>query len=166
MPFKIDNYKGNTFIAEFATEGSDTAVEFELLALSYFRWNEIGLTVTQKTAPRKPDPDNRGKYIADDKMQIDLDSEAEMSRNAMRIVVALEGGEGIDWGDFEPDTLAEKAAIMMDIDAAMFINLLAVLTQRVYGMKVSTKDSESRFSVIQSNSNEGRASVKDNDLAV
>ena len=150
MTFVIKTHQHKKFFIDI-TLGEDT-VSYELEALSYMRWNEIGLMVKAETAPKIKDPNNPKKYIEDRKRQDELNAEAELLRNAMRIVVALEGGEGIEWGDDAPDTLEGKAEVFASVDTVMFLGLLTGLRNRAFGGKVTAEDADARFRRLQAES--------------
>lgn len=163
MAFSIAGNKDRTFFIDISSDHSDVVVSHELLVLSYMRWNEIGLMVTAEVAPKIKDPKNPKEYIQDVAGQRKLDAEAEMKRNAMRVVVALEGGEGIDWGKDEPESLEAKAEVLINTDPRVFLGLMTGLRNRVFGGGVSTEDSEARFLRLSGESTEGVPQSKDHD---
>ena len=150
MAFKIQDHQNKTFYVDIQTEGSEDVLSYQMLALSYNRWNEIGLMVVADEAPKIKNPDNPRELIHDANGQRALNAEAEMQRNAMRVVESLEGGEGIDWGDAPPDNLADKAQMIMDIDSVTFLGLLTGLRNRAFGAEVSSEDAQARFQRLES----------------
>ncbi len=163
MAFKIKEQQGKTFHVDIKDRNENLLASYELEALTYMRWNELGLMVIPDEAPKIKDPKNpSGKKIYDLKGQSKLDGQAEVKRNAIRLVVSLEGGEGIDWDGNEPDTLEEKADILMQIDSAVFIALLTALRNRAYGMEVTAEESTVRFQRLQNGANESVQSSENN----
>ena len=138
--FKIRQHRNNTFT--IAVTGSDGSLqgEFTLATIGYHKWNELGMMVVEDEAPLVKNPKNLNEYIPDLKAQAKLNAAAEMTRNAMRVVWALEHGEGIDWDGQEPDTLEAKAEAIQNIDATIFMSLISGLRAWLYNTNVSIKD--------------------------
>lgn len=143
--FKIKEHKQKTITVELKSAQGDVLETFELAGIGYHKWNELGLLVTTARAPKKKDPKNPEKYIEDTDAQAKLDEEANMLRNAVRLVYALENGGGIDWGDDQPDNLLDKARAFQDIDADTFTALINALHVWLYGKRVSASDAINRF---------------------
>jgi len=156
MAFPITEFKKRTFWAVVQSEDGRVIAEVELLALSYMRWNELGFLVPAPVAPVIKDPKDLTKVIPDLKKQRELDAEAEMKRNAIRLVVSLEGGSGIDWNGVEPDTLEDKADELMQVDSLVFLGLLQCLQKRIFGAGVTTEESADRFQRLQANGHAGQ----------
>jgi len=154
MAFKISEHKGENFFIVIHDNDGNQVAEYELKPLSYMRWNEIGLQVVADEAPKIKDPKNPKDYIQDLATQRRLDAEAEVMRNAMRVVESLEGGEGIDWGGNEPETLLEKAEQLQAIDVLTFNALIVGLRNWTLGKGVSAESAAQRFQRLQSESNE------------
>ncbi len=143
--FKIAEHKQKTITVELKSAQGDVLETFTLAGIGYHQWNELGLLVTTAKAPKIKDPKNPEKYIEDTERQTELDNEANMLRNAIRLVYALENGGGIDWGDDEPETLVDKAKAFQTVDADTFTALINALHVWLYGKRISATDAVERF---------------------
>lgn len=148
--FKISDYTGTTFWAILKDENGNILAEHEVMDLTIHRWNEIGLMVTAQVAQKIKNPDKPTELIADRETQARYDAEAELKRNAMRLVECLEGGGGIDWGEDDPQTLQEKAELLQQsISQHIFLGFLTILQNRVYRTRITAEDAKARFQRIQ-----------------
>lgn len=152
MAFSLKKHKDQFFTVTITIKNADGSIadsySYRLAVLSYSRWNEIGLQVVTEVAAKIRDPEADpadNKYIVDKEGQRLLNSQAETLRNAMRIVASLEGGEGIEWGDDEPDTLEEKAELFQDLDPVIFVGLLSGVRNRAFGGSVTIESAAERF---------------------
>lgn len=143
--FSITNHKGKTFKVELKDAKGNVLETFELAGIGYHYWHELGLMVTTEQAPKIKDKNSPDKYVEDITAQKALDEQANILRNAVRVVYALESGGGIDWGDKEPPDLLSKAKALQEIDADIFTALLNALQLWLFGKKVSTADEINRF---------------------
>ena len=157
--FKLAEFSNRKFIAEINTDDGEVIAEFEMMDLSYNRWNDIGFMVVPEVALKIKDPKNPTKMIEDVKQQQLNDAIAENKRNAMRIVESIEGGSGIDWGGLGAEnleTLEQKAMFFMDkLDTPIFLGLLAILRNRAFGARISAKDAQKIFPDVQEASRNG-----------
>jgi hypothetical protein len=142
---RISEHTKKMINVELKSASGDVIDTFELAGISYHKWQELGLMVNAEVAPKIKDPNDPKKYIKDEKQQSANDADAEVLRNALRIVWCLENGGGIDWGDEEPATLLDKAEAFKLIDADTFTALLNALQVWVFGKRVSTHDAVQRF---------------------
>jgi hypothetical protein len=161
MAFKIADHQNKTFFIDIESGGQ--TYSYELMALSYMKWNELGLLVPDETAPKIKDPKDPKKYIDDLAGQRKLDAECEWKRNAIRVVYALENGEGIDWNGDEPETLEDKANTLQQLDAVIFFGLINGLRTRTFGGVVSSEDAATRFQRVQAESVTSDAESQAND---
>jgi len=154
--FVLNNHSKTKFMAEIKNEAGVVLSEFEMMDLSYNRWNEIGFMVTAQVAPKIKDPDNPSKYIDDFKQQQLYDGQADILRNAMRIVESIENGSGIDWGKDVPVDLHSKAQrLMNEVDTPVFIGLIGLLRNRAFGGKVDEKTAVAIFPDVPEKSRNG-----------
>lgn len=142
---RIKEHTQKTITVELKSSGGEVVDTFELAGISYHKWQELGLMVNAGVAPKIKDPNDPKKYIADEEAQNKLNQEAEVLRNALRIVWCLENGGGIDWGEEEPSTLLGKAEAFQSIDADTFTALINALQVWIYGKRISTTDAVTRF---------------------
>jgi hypothetical protein len=163
MAFKVNDYTDNTFHLDILGDDGAMIATYELKALTYTEWNEIGLTVVADEAPKIKDPDNPKKLIHDLAGQRLIDAQAEITRNVMRVVVSLEGGEGIEWGGKTPSTLEAKAEILLNIDSSMVWTLLNGIRTRAFGKKVSSEEATARFQRMEAEAITGSSSETDDD---
>ena len=148
--FKIEDYKNTTFWAILKDEDGNVLAEHEVMDLTIHRWNEIGLMVTAQEAMKIRDPKDPTQKIPDKVTQARYDADAELLRNAMRLVECLEGGGGIDWGENDPQTLQEKAELFeQSISQHIFLGFLTILQNRVYRTRITSEDAKARFRRIQ-----------------
>lgn len=143
--FKVQSHKQKLITVELKSATGDVLETFELAGIGYHKWNELGLLVTTPKAPKVKDPTNPEKYIDDQDRQKELDEEANILRNAIRLVYALEHGGGIDWGDEEPEDLIAKGKAFQEIDADTFTALINALHVWLYGKRISATDAVERF---------------------
>ena len=162
MAFDIRKHTRQTFSVVLSNANGEPIDEVTLMGLSIMQWDDIGLQVVTPEAKPKKDPKTK-KFVPDVAAQRKLDAKAELKRNSMRLIWALENGMGINWGDSEPETLDEKADVFMSqLGWDVFSALLQALQIWAFGMKVEAVDDAARF---QSVSENGNADMPGNGLA-
>lgn len=154
--FSIAKHQAKTFTVVIQDLNDNLIEEVTLGGISFNKWNEIGMTVPKRTAPKMKNPKKPDQYIDDVNKQAQLDLEDERKRMAMRLAYALDVGGQMDWGGLPDDAdLDEKADALMTLDSDIYQALVNALTTWVFGKKVSAKQVEEQFPDVSSNGHAG-----------
>ena len=167
MAFKINKYVDQTFAVDIQNASGDLIETVVLMGISTRKWDDLGLMVETEEAQPVKDPKTL-EFIKDIKTQRKLDAKAELMRNAIRIVWALENGEGIEWGALNPgDNLHAKAELLVSqVGVDTFNALINALQLWAFGKKVSRVDEAKRFQSVSGNSHADLRAAKDPNLSV
>jgi hypothetical protein len=151
MAFQVRKHMQKPFDVVISDTKGKVIDEVTLVGLSYDMWNELGMQVVQNVTPKKKDINDPSKYVVDVVELKKYEDRAEIQRNALRLAYALDAGGDVDWGDPEPETIAEKAEILRAMDADVFTAFIVALRSWAYGKKVSAKEDADRFPDIPGN---------------